>query len=191
MDNKTPAMKTLTLNIDTYLKTSKKDWAFNPIRKGVILIFLIVITNICSLGQTPVELNTLLEQMTGSGDSVLVEEANHIKSLVTNLHPTVFIGDVVRASGESDPVRADVKAGAISKLNMENPLFGQVEMITLRINTQADLSALLDLSAIQGFTNLKYVRLLCSFACAAEQLDKIVTGNANGIKVFYSISIPS
>lgn len=184
-------MKILINRFDTYKESSAISQAINLIRKGTILILFVVITCLPSFGQTPVELSSMLTQMTESGDTVLVEEATQIRSMVTDLHPTVYVGDVIKASGESSPVRADVKAGAVSKLGVENSLFEQVELITIRINSHADLSAALDLSAIQGFTNLKYVRILCSFDCTAEQLGSIVTGNTSGIKVFYSISIPS
>ncbi len=163
----------------------------NLVRKAVILFFFVFVFGTQTYAQAPVEYRSMIAQMAGSGDTLLVEEAAHIGSLVTDLHPTVYIGDVVRTNNGSTPVRADVKAGSISKLSIENPLFEQVELITIRINSQADLSAQLDLSTIQGFTGLKYVRLLCSFECTAEQLNTIVTGNTAGIKVFYSISIPS
>jgi hypothetical protein len=185
------SMKKLIFNINTSRKSALIDHEVNFIKKGAILLLFVVITCLYSFGQTPVELNTTLTQMTESGDNVLVEEAAGIKSLVNDLRPTVYVGDVVKASGESAPVRADVKAGSISKLSIENSLFEQVELITIRINSPADLSSVLDLSAIQGFTSLKYVRLLCSFECKAEQLGAIVTGNTTGIKVFYSVSIPS
>ena len=184
-------MKKLTIRINPDKESPLISRPLNLIRKGLILLLFVVITCINSFGQAPVELNSMLVQMTGSGDSVMAEEAAHIKSLVTDIQPTVYVGDVVRASGESVPVCADVKAGAFSKLSIENPLFGQVELITIRINSNADLSTILDLSTIQGFTSLKYIRLLCSFDCTAEQLGAIVTGNTSGIKVFYSISIPS
>lgn len=182
-------MKKLTLN--AYKEYLAMNLAINLIRKVLILIAFFAITSLQSFGQTAVEFGSMLAQMTESGDSALVEEATHIKNLVTDLQPTVYVGDVVKTSNGSLPVRADVRAASIPKLTIENPLFEQVELITIRINSQADLSSSLDLASIQGFTTLKYVRILCSFECTANQLGEIVTGNTIGIKVFYSISIPS
>lgn len=159
--------------------------------KGLILLLFIVSANFHSFGQTVYELNSKLSEMLGSGDTTIINEAAHIRSLITDLQPTVYVDDVVKANNESIPVRADVQAGAVDKLKIHNPLFEQVELITIRINSPADLATVLDLSLIQGFTNLKYVRVLCSFECAAEQISPIVTGNTLGIKVFFSISIPS
>lgn len=157
----------------------------------LLLILFLVFIGLYTYGQTVLELNSELTEMKASVDTIIAGEAAHIKSLVTDLYPTVYIGDVVKASGESLPVRADVKAGAVSKLSIENSLFEQVELITIRINSSADFTTVVDLSTIQGFTNLKYVILLCSLECTAEQLGAIVTGNTTGIKVFYSVSIPS
>ncbi len=183
-------MEKLTLNFG-HKQTILRDQLISLILKSWILVLLVGATNFRSFGQAPVEYNSMLTQMTESGDSALVQEAAYIKSLVTDKQPTVYINDVVKASGSSAPLRADVKAGSVSKLSIENTLFQQVELITLRIDSPEDLSTVLDLSLIQGFTNLKYIRILCSFECSAEQLSTIVTGNSSGIKVFYSVSIPS
>lgn len=183
-------MKKLKLNFNP-LNTCKSKFPDNVKVKVLILLLFIVSSNFQSFGQTVYELSSKLSEMNGSGDTTLIKEAAHIKTLVTDLQPTVYVADFVKTSNELVPLRADVQAGAVAKLNIQNPLFEQVELITIRINSSADLATILDLSLIQGFTNLKYVRVLCSFECAAEQISPIVTGNTLGIKVFYSISIPS
>jgi hypothetical protein len=160
------------------------------VKRAIFILFLLII-GLNTYGQTVFELKTKLDEMKGSGDTLIIEEADHINRLITDFQPTVYVGDVVKTSNESLPVRANVQAGAVAKLNIQNPLFGLVELINVRIDSPADLITILDLSLIQGFTSLKYVRVLCSFECAPEQLGAIVTGNTSGIKVFYSISIPS
>ena len=179
------------VNLLSHNKSSAIDNVVRLIVKSVIFTLLFVSIGLNTNAQIVFEFSSKLAAMKASGNLTAVNEAAHINSLVTDMQPTVYVSDVVNASGVSLPVRADVKAGAVSNLSIANPLFAQVELITIRINSQADLSTTIDLSSIQGFTNLKYVRLLCSFNCTAVQLGAIVTGNNTGIVVFYSISIPS
>ncbi len=159
--------------------------------KAVILLLFIVSVGLNSFGQSFFELNSKLAEMRESGDTIITREANYIKSLTTELHPTVYVGEDVTAITESLPLRADIKAGSLGKLSIGNPLFEKVELITIRFSSPAELATTLDLSLIQGFMSLRYIRILCSFECDTEQLGAIVTGNTSGIKVFYSISIPS
>jgi hypothetical protein len=169
-------------------KTSNKKSHF---QKKLAVLFFMLCAAISLQAQGIQELNKMMADMKSSGNETLIAEAGHIQSLITDLQPTVYVGNTTKASGETLPVRADVKAGSVAKLYLEDPLFEQVEMITIRINTPSDLATTIDLSAIQGFKSLKYVRILCSFECSAEQVSEIVSGNTTGIKVCYFVSILS
>jgi hypothetical protein len=160
-------------------------------QKKIVLVFLILFAVLGLQAQSLRELNKMLADMRVSGIDSVVAEAAHIQGLVSEAQPTVYIGNMLKANDEMPPVRADVTAASISMLSIENALYEQVELITIRLKNPADLSAKLDLSSIQGFTALKYVRILCSFECTPEQLIPVVTGITAGVKVFYSISIPS
>jgi hypothetical protein len=165
---------------------------YGAFRRIVSLIALFALmTGFNSFGQDVFDLSSKLREMNTSGDSSQIREAIHIKSLVTDLYPTIYIGEVVIAKGDSSAVRVDVSATSLGKLSLSNPLFGKVELITIRFNSEAELSSTIDLSSLIGFSSLKYIRLLCLFECSPEKLATVITGDNSGIIKLYSISIPS
>jgi hypothetical protein len=165
--------------------------AHQHIGTSALLILFILLTGFNSFGQDLFDLSSKLTEMKATGDSSQIKEANHIKSLVTDLYPTIYIGEVISNNGDSAAVRVDVSAASLDKLSFSNSLLGKVELITIRFNSEAELSNTIDLSLLNGYSSLKYIRLLCPFECSPEKLASIVTGDNSGIMKFYSISIPS
>ena len=193
-------MKTSILNLGEHCFKERKHRhstagtkdGYGAFRRIVSLIALFALmTGFNSFGQDVFDLSSKLREMNTSGDSSQIREAIHIKSLVTDLYPTIYIGEVIDAKGDSAAVRVDVSATSLDKLSVPNPLFGKVELITIRFNSEAELSNTIDLSLLNGYSSLKYIRLLCPFECSLEKLATVITGGNSGIMKFYSISIPS
>lgn len=137
------------------------------------------------------EMGTLLEEMKQSSDAELQAQAARLESLAVDLQPTVYIdADGIRAFGDSSPVRAKAEVGALGKLYTDDPLFSQVELITIKLKSKADLATSLNLLTINGFPNLKYIRILCEFNCSASQVESILSGTKSGVVVCYVVSIP-
>jgi len=171
-------------------KTKIHDNLFPAKAKGVILLLFIVSVSYYSYGQTVFELGSKLAEMKGSSDTTLIREAARIESLVYHLQPTIYIEEnVLKAYGETPAVRVRVDAQSVGKLLESNPLFSQVELITITINSPADLNFSLNLTSLPGFTKLKYIHFLCSFNCAPESFINLYIPNPQ-VTVFYVVSIP-
>jgi len=137
------------------------------------------------------ELKSKLTELNASGDSVMIKEATTIESLIYTIQPTLYIQQGVQKTfDQTPPVRINMDAQSVNKLSDTNPLFGQVELITIKIDSPTDLNISLNLSALPGFINLKYVYFLCSFNCSPEDITKLFTPNP-GVTVFYIVSLPS
>lgn len=159
--------------------------------KRAIFILSLVIIGLSTYGQTAVELKSKLIEMKGSGDTLISKEAARIESLIYNVQPTLYIQQgVERTYGETPPVRVTVDSQSVNNLKDANPLFSKVELITIKIDNTDDLNLSLDLTALSGFTNLKYIHFLCSINCAPEDITKLYTANP-GVTVFYIVSLPS
>lgn len=143
-------------------------------------------------GQSVKEFNAQLAEMKQSSDANVQEQATRLKSLSTDLHPTVYLSaDATRTFGGSgSPVCAIATVGAVNKLYAEDPLFGQVELITIKLEMATDLSVSLNLSALSGFSNLKYIQILCEFNCTVAQVETIISGAKAGVVVCYLVSMP-
>jgi hypothetical protein len=159
--------------------------------KRAIFILSLVIIGLSAYGQTAVELKSKLIEMKGSEDTLISKEATKIESLVYNVQPTLYIQQgVEKTYGETPPVRVTVDAQSVNNLKDANQLFSQVELITIKIDNPDDLNLSLDLTALPGFTNLKYIHFLCSINCAPGDIAKLYTLNP-GVTVFYIFSLPS
>ena len=163
---------------------------FSSFLNKLFIILFIVLTSSGLRAQVVMELNSFIEQLKASADPVLVANLNHLESLIKDVQPTVYVCNTITAKGEIQPVCANVKAGSINQMIVENPLFNQVELITIRLQSPDDLNFVLDLPKLTGFTNLKYVYFLCEFNSGIEDVQKLFIPKI-GITVFYKVSIPS
>ena len=163
---------------------------FSSFLNKLFIILLIVFTSSGLHAQVVMELNSYLEQLKASVDPVLVTNLNHLESLIKDVQPTVYVCNTITTNGETQPVCANVKAGSINQIIVENPLFNQVELIMIRLKNPSDLNFVLDLAKLTSFTNLKYVYFLCEFQSGIEVVQKLFIPKI-GITVFYKVSIPS
>jgi hypothetical protein len=137
------------------------------------------------------EFKNAVNTMRASSDAIIQAKAVHIESLVYNLQPKIYIkGGIEKTFEETAPICAEVDAQSVSKLKEADPLFSQVEMITIKINSPEELNFVLDFQTLQSFGMLKYVNFLCSFNCDPALINKSFTNDSEkGITVFYTISI--
>ncbi|MFD0988594.1 hypothetical protein ACFQ1R_00670 [Mariniflexile jejuense] len=114
-------------------------------------------------------------------------------NLAYKLHPTSY--------AENKSIKKVNNSAKVSKLtfndsnsfnviNQTNSNFNDVELITIKLNSVADLNNKLDLTDANGFNNLKYVYIKCSFKCTETQIKQFINSDSN-VRVFYKIEIPS
>jgi len=164
--------------------------ALSLLLKTLIMVFLIVLTSVSLNAQGIIELKSYLEKTKTSPDPVLVSNAKHLESLVTELQPTVYLSNSIVTGNTNKAKCAEVKASAIDQLSSDNSLFNDIELITIRLESPADMGFVLDLSKLNRFTKLKYIYFLCEFDGDAKELQKLFIPTA-GITVLYMVSIPS
>jgi hypothetical protein len=182
-------MKTLTHNHLPSLRIKTSEFIC-CVQKRVYLIILILGASVSIHAQEVIELSDYLDLRNTSTDSATVANAGRLEILLKDIQSTVYIGSTIQAQGETAPVRADVKAGSVAQLTLTDPLFSQVEIITIRLRNSADLNFVLDFAKLIGFPNLKYVYFLCEFECQIEDIQKLFLANI-GITVVYQVSIAS
>ncbi|GAB1454296.1 hypothetical protein MASR2M47_43520 [Draconibacterium sp.] len=125
--------------------------------------------------------------------------AEHLQSLVTNLHPNVYLSQGgFKTYGEGSPVVAICDAGSVNMLYSGDPVLSQVELINIKANSASDLPSSIDLTQMQGLTNLKYLMVVFAYdacggntdACLASKLEGIIQGTSSQITVLFKLSIP-
>jgi hypothetical protein len=117
-------------------------------------------------------------------------EVEELSALIYDLNPTIFIGSSgYKTLGDEAPVKAELSAGNFNRLATANPGFNNVKLLKLKIENEADFNASFDLSRLQGFENLEYVFVECTFECSTTRIENMFS-NIGNLKVLYIISTP-
>lgn len=155
---------------------------------GVTLAILAVSLS----AQTLQEYNTMIAVMNASPDSTVRKEAAHLDSLLFQLQTTIFLNNLVQTVvGQSVPVCLQTDDESIGMLSVADPVFAAVELITINIYSPGDLNFVLNLAALPGFQQLKYIQLLCMYQVDPEALATVFTANNPALVIFYNISVPN
>lgn len=188
----------LQFNSVTYDSIKKiKVWRFLP-----ALIFIMTFSGLA--GQQPEKLK----------DALVVpdaEEGPNLGSLVKDVHRAVYLngGNQVIAGKETrmyipndipnkDVMVAFCDAASVNNIYRYNPAFRNVKLLRIEIAATKENNVRLDLSRLNSFMNLKYILFLFSYNacgnsssdCLEEIVREMVTGQRDGVRIIYELSIP-
>lgn len=171
---------------------------------------IMLIFSLGSYGQlTPKASKTALTQidvqiatMKASPNAAVVSEGERLNSLISDLHPTVYINadGSSAAYGDGSPVKVECDANAVDALYQTTQNVSEVELIIVRIKEQNSMRSPMNLSGLAGYGNLKYVYLLCEYdvcpefkqsrTCVEDRLSPMFQGSGNYLRL-YKVSIPN
>jgi hypothetical protein len=159
---------------------------------GQILITIFVFSTQNLFAQDIKEYGSLINIMNNNKQNSGSSDVEHLKSLVFDLLPKIYINDNEEKTFSNEPpVCVNIYGNSTDLLYEENQLFSQVEMITINIDNPSELNFVLDLNKLNGFGNLKYIQFLCSFKCDPLLLNNLIQGEPKTVvTVFYRISLP-
>ena len=131
-------------------------------------------------------------------ESLEPASAARLQSLVTDVQPKAYlIQDEITISGEEVPVVAICDAASVNMLYGNNRVLSQVELVKFTASSTDGLPTSIDLTQLQGLTNLKYLLVefdydACSgstSSCFNSILEGIIQGSSPHIIVMYSPTI--
>lgn len=158
---------------------------------GLLFVIFYVFTLQTSAAQNIKSYSDVINGTKESKDKAVSIEVDHLKSLVFDLQPKLYIHKhEEKRSSDEPPVCINADANAVDVLYKTNPLYEHVELITIILNSANDLDFVYDLSRLKSFSKLKYIQFLCSFECDPSQIRLNQGEPETGIIVFYRISIP-
>ena len=162
-------------------------------QRCLYMVSFIVLLSLCSFNFTSAqslkEYNKLLLEMKASSDDGIQLRGSRLEKLATELQPTVYVRDEIKAFGGGSPACAIVDGASVAKIYAENNYFNSVELLTIKID-QSGLATPINLTSLSNFPKLKYIRLLCDRSLTASQIESMVTGSNSGIIVCYLVSMP-
>jgi hypothetical protein len=104
---------------------------------------------------------------------------------------TIYVenGNIKKVSEEGNPIK--LKSDDLqlqSLLNSSNNLFESIELITVDLKQQSDLSKSINVSNLTEFKNLKYIFVKCYFECSADQIRRLILNSNPEITVYYILT---
>lgn len=124
------------------------------------------------------------------------EDLQNFLELNSSLKSTVYVKNntVVKSTdaGVKKPIK--IKFNNITpfqKLDEDNFLYTDVELITINIKTLNDLNNRFDLKNANHFQNLKYVFVKCYFDCSVNQIEQFVLNAEPEVIIYFTIVNPS
>lgn len=146
----------------------------------------------------PQNLDQAIATMISSSNPEVAANGYHLKKLAYDLNPTLYLrnGSTNNPSGKT-PVCLDTDMTSLGKLYEVNELYQQVEYITIRVEKDKDLSAMVNSVKFQDFRNLKYIYFLCTFevcsgtGCEIPIISQMVQETESlNLLILYKVSIP-
>ena len=118
---------------------------------------------------------------------VTYSNAQHIESLLSKVQPSVyFYSGILKTYGEK-PTCLFTNVASLNSLNSANILKSNIEMATLRIDSQNDLTATIDLKLFSEFKNLKYIQMVTTIPTSEQIVTKMISNNDGKYSVFFKI----
>lgn len=113
--------------------------------------------------------------------------AKHIEDLLSKVQPSIYFNSgMVKTYGEK-PVCLFTNVQSSNRLNGNEILKNNIEMITVKIESSSDLNATIDLSTLSEFKNLKYIQILSSIPATEQTITNMIRNHEGKYSVFYKI----
>jgi len=184
-----------------HLKIREVKFSFSSLKLNIFsLILLITVAfGIPAFAQGVAELDEAILAMQASGDPDIVQQGNHLQSLVYDLHPTLYLrnGDLSNPLGGA-PMCLNTDVASFWKLYETNNQYSQVELLIVLIEDPSALSSTLNVASLQSFSNLSGVLFMSKFqvcsppnpACETQAIGQMIAGGqGSGLQYYYKISI--
>lgn len=161
----------------------------NPTLKKLLMVFTLSLF-FCATGFAQNNIQKIFDDNSNNRSR---SSASIPDDLLHGKNPTIYIenSSIINVTGDESPkVLKFLDASSFNILENNNPLYGNVEVITITLNRLSDLNNNLDVSRISGFTSLRYIYVKCLFDCTDQQIRSFLL-NADAITtVFYKVVNP-
>lgn len=157
--------------------------------KVLSLLILVIFTTSTVLAQDKLEIiefKQLSTENISKQFQITNTDAKKIKSLIVDLHPSVYLEDGKVNFYDEKPTTAFFDVEALNTPLQKESRFNTVEFVSIRINQSSAFSRI-NLANLEVFPNLKYVYFVCSVNCTENQIRNVLSGlTKNYIIIFRS-----
>ncbi|WP_290841412.1 hypothetical protein [Flavobacterium sp.] len=138
--------------------------------------------------QPIVHVDQFIAALRGSGQTRSAANTPlRVESLINDVQSSSYVeNETVKTYGDN-PVCVFTDAASFANLVSLNFPKRDVELITVKLKSQRDLSGL-DFSTLSVFPNLKYVYLISEVATTERDIVNVVRNNDPKVSVFYNLA---
>ena len=173
-----------------------------PKKKNILmlLIFLLILfssinvsaqeqKNVISKDSRILERKSFVADLRASEQSARSSYSNaqRIETLLSKVQPAAYCySGTVKTYGEK-PVCLFTDIQSLRNLSDQNILRDNIEMLTIKIQSQSDLNTTIDMNNLSEFKNLKYVQIVSTVPTTESTITKMILNNDEKYNVFYTI----
>jgi hypothetical protein len=116
-----------------------------------------------------------------------ISNADRLEQLLREVQPTVYyLSGEVKTYGEN-PTALYTNSSSLNAIENAAIARATIEMVTITVSQNTDLSRPLDLSVFSNFPNLKYIYILSNVETSGTVISNLIQNSNPKIGVFYKI----
>ncbi len=113
--------------------------------------------------------------------------SNRLEHLLNDVQPaTYFTSGEVQTYGDA-PNSLFTNSSSLSNIGTSNIASANIEIVTITLSMNVDLSRSIDLSVFSNFPNLKYIYILSNVETTESVINGLIRNNDGKFGVFYKI----
>lgn len=157
------------------------------IMKSIFTISMVIFISFAGTAQENmqiIEFSQLSSEKTSRQLGTATIDAKKIKTLIVDLHPSVYLENGKINFYSEAPTTAFLDLKAINSPINRDARFENIEFVSIRID-QRNADSQIDLSRLKVFPNLKYIFFACSSECNESQIRNIITDLKEAYTIIY------
>lgn len=110
----------------------------------------------------------------------------YVETLIYDLQPSVYFMNGTEKTYGDNPVCLFTDVQSLSAFKNSSLKSDAIEIITIKIKSEADLNLTIDLSLFSGFPKLKYIYVLSEIKVSEKQIIKLIQNNNPKLNIFFN-----
>lgn len=118
-----------------------------------------------------------------------VSTSQYVENLVFGIQPAVYYQSSIPKNYGDNPVKLFTDISSLKTIPNSNLLKDNIEIVVIKIKSNIDLNAKIDLLEFSDFPKLKYIYVLSNVNTTDQNISNMFLNYTNQYSIFYKIEI--
>lgn len=118
-----------------------------------------------------------------------VSTSQYVENLVFGIQPAVYYQSSIPKNYGDNPVKLFTDISSLKTIPNSNLLKDNIEIVVIKIKSNTDLNAKIDLLEFSDFPKLKYIYVLSNVNTTDQNISNMFLNYTNQYSIFYKIEI--